>query len=286
MDPAPPDELPKACEMCAAWAEPRPPFRLFGDSWYVGSEGLSSVVVRTTDGLVLLDGALPEMVSDTAARLGELGLDPAQVRFVLVSHVHYDHVGGVAAWQRRTGAEVVATAPAAVALRAGVAPPDDPQHGFGLEETSFPPVIGPIRTLADGEALTVGDTTFTLHATPGHTPGGSSWSWSSCDGDRCATVVYADSLNPVSAEDYRFTDHPEVVEALRGSIRRVGALDCDLLVPVHPSFGRLFELAERRDRQMGRSPGADLPLETERRACEVYAENAEKRLNKRLKREQ
>lgn len=275
-DPAPSDEAPKGCSSCEAWAQPSAPFRLIGDSWYVGSDGLSSVVVRTDDGLVLLDGMLPEQVAATVANLATLGLAVEDVRYVLVSHAHFDHAGGVAALQRRSGAEVVSTAAAAVALRRGGAPADDPQAGYGVEAMSFPPVTGPIRTLGDGEGLALGGTTFTLHATPGHTPGGASWSWKSCEGERCATVVYADSLNPVSADGFRYSDDPARVETFRASIARVRALDCDVLVPVHPSFGGLAKQAER-----ARVKGSAAFLDP--KACRAYADDAAKRLDRRLR---
>jgi metallo-beta-lactamase class B len=271
----PPDEIPKGCESCADWAEPQPPFRLVGDSWYVGGKGLSAVVVRTSDGLVLLDGTLPEMVPGLVTNLQSLGLDIGEVRWILVSHAHFDHVGGVAALQRRSGAVVVSTEAAAEALRQGNVPPCDPQAGMGADFMSFPPVVGPVRTLTDGQTLEVGGTTFTLHATPGHTPGGASWSWESCEEDRCATVVYADSLNPVSAEGYRYSDHPQQLEAFRASIGKVRAMDCDVLVAVHPSFSALFEQAAEAQTQ-GSSAFLD------RKACRVYAADAARRLKKRL----
>jgi metallo-beta-lactamase class B len=277
-EPVPADEAPKGCASCTDWARPRAPFPLTVDSWYVGSEGLSSVVVRTDDGLVLLDGLLPEQVATTAANLASLGLALEDVRWILVSHAHFDHVGGVAALQRRSGAGVASTAAAAEALRRGGVPADDPQAGSGEDAMSFPPVTGPIRTLADGETLQLGGTTFTLHATPGHTPGGSSWSWESCEGGRCATVVYADSLNPVSADGFRFSDDPSRLAAFRASIARVRALDCDVLVPVHPSFGDLFARAGR-----ARTKGAAAFLDP--KACRAYADDAGKRLERRLREE-
>jgi metallo-beta-lactamase class B len=271
----PADEAPKGCDVCTAWAEPHPPFRLLGESWYIGGKGLSSAVVRTTDGLVLLDGTLPEMVPLLAGNLQSLGLDVAEVRFILVSHAHFDHVGGVAALQRRSGAVVVTTEAGAQALRSGNVPASDPQAGMGADAMSYPPVVGEIRTLSDGQTLEVGGTTFTLHATPGHTPGGATWSWESCEEDTCGTVVYADSLNAVSADGYRFGDHPSELEAFRASIDKVRSMDCDVLVPVHPSFGRLFEQAVEAETKGSRAFLDD-------RACRVYAADAARRLKKRL----
>ena len=78
-------------------------------------------------------------------------------------------------------------------------------------------------------------------ATPGHTHGAMTWQWVSCDGGVCRTIVYADSLTPVSSPGYKFTDHPAAVEAFRTSIAKVGALDCDILLTPHPSASKMIE---------------------------------------------
>jgi metallo-beta-lactamase class B len=92
----------------------------------------------------------------------------------------------------------------------------------------------------DGETVRVGPLAITAHYTPGHTPGSTTWSWRACDGEDCRTVVYADSLNPVSAPGFRFAGgdgQPSRVDAFRASIQKVAGLPCDILITVHPSFG-------------------------------------------------
>src|SRR5690606_25890384 len=124
------DTRPIECGNCAAWNETQTPFRLHGDSWYVGTRGLSSVLVATPEGLVLIDGALPQSAPLIAANVESLGFRMDQVRYLLNSHPHYDHAGGLAALQRLSGAPAVSTAAGAKALRLGNAPHDDPQAGF------------------------------------------------------------------------------------------------------------------------------------------------------------
>lgn len=267
---AEPDEAPILCGSCEAWATPRAAFALPGGAYYVGTEGISSVLVPTTDGLVLLDAGLPQSVDGMMTRIRDLGIDPMQLRYVLVSHVHYDHTGGVAAVQRRTGAVVAAGEGASATLRTGVAQADDPQATSLL---ASPPVTGAIRELADGETLTVGNTVFTRVATPGHTTSGSTWTWT---GDAGVRLVFADSLNPVSDKGYTFGAPPERAETFRASIARIAALPCDVLVPVHPSFSRLFALADRAAK--AGDPGALI----DDKACRAYAAGARKRLKKRL----
>jgi metallo-beta-lactamase class B len=115
---------------------------------------------------------------------------------------------------------------------------------------------------------------LTMMATPGHTPGGTSWTFKACEGATCRQVVYSDSLNAVSTEKYRFTDHPEYVVTLRASIARVAALkNCDILIGPHPSQSNFFE------RLAGEIPLVDAA------GCAAYAQRAGERLDARLAKE-
>ena len=256
----PRDETPIVCHDCEAWNRPRAPVHLHGNTDSVGVAGLSSVLVTTSAGLVLIDGGLPQSASLIAANLVALGRRPREVRYILTSHAHFDHVGGVAALRRRTGACVVGSAPTVAALAAGAPTTDDPQsRAGGRPEARFPAVAG-ATTIRDGETLTLGDVTFTAHLTPGHTPGATTWTWRSCEVARCVDVVYADSLNAISDEGFRFTDHPGLVERFRRSIDLVERLPCDVLVTVHP----------------------DLAARDDPRACRTYAERARQNLEARV----
>ncbi len=130
----------------------------------------------------------PPISSPTNIRA--LGFRVQDIRIILNSHEHYDHVGGIAKLQRLSGATVMASAPAAKVLSAGVPATDDPQLGIAKP---FPAVeVG--RIITDGEEVRLGNLMLTAMATPGHTPGALSWRWVSCDGGVCRTIVYADSL--------------------------------------------------------------------------------------------
>ncbi|MGD9583123.1 MAG: subclass B3 metallo-beta-lactamase [Lysobacterales bacterium] len=257
------------CHNCAEWNRPRAPFALFGGSHYVGPEGLSVVAIDTGAGVIVIDAALPQSVDGIVANLRRQGLDIADVKYIAISHPHFDHVGGVAALARLSGATVLSTDAGVRALRQGNVPDDDPQAAFD-DSMRFPPVAK-LRSLDDGESITLGDTTLTLHATPGHTPGGASWSWRDCEADRCIDLVYADSLTPIAAGNYRFsTGEREAV--FRASIARLRRLPCDLLVSAHPSFSRLFE-------RQAQSALIDSG------ACRAYAQDAAQALTKRLQQE-
>ena len=233
------------CSNCESWNLPQEPFRIYGNTWYVGTAGLSSVLIETEEGLILADGGLPQSAALIEANIKSVGFDPMKISAILVSHAHYDHAGGVAALQRLTGARVYASVEGLIGLKSGQLQSDDPQFLYGSENTSFP-AIGNIVALADGEVLTIGGVEVTAVYTPGHTPGGISWSWESCALGTCYDVVYADSITAVSAEGYRFSDGPAANQIIE-SADALSKLDCDILLSPHPFFFGLQEKLEKRD---------------------------------------
>jgi metallo-beta-lactamase class B len=273
-----PWDAPKACSACDQWNQPQEPYRVFGNTWYVGTAGLSAVLVTSSAGHVLLDGALPQSAERIDASIRKLGFRTEDVKLILNSHAHYDHAGGIAALQRRSGAVVAASAAGARALERGEPTEDDPQFAFGREENGFPAVAG-VRVVADGETLRVGEIAITARHTPGHTPGATTWAWRSCEGERCLDVVYADSLNAVSAPGFRFSGgagRPSIVASFERSIDVVAGLPCDVLLAVHPGFSRMNDALRRRGGGPGAAPVVD------RAACRAYAEDARARLEKRV----
>jgi metallo-beta-lactamase class B len=265
---------PHACSSCDEWNAPREPFKVFGNTYYVGVGGLSSVLITSNQGHVLLDGGLTQSAASIAAHIEALGFRLQDVKLIAVSHEHFDHVGGVAALQRASGARVVAGAAAARALARGWPTADDPQYGF-RPSNGFPAVKG-VKTVKDGETLRVGDIAITAHRTPGHTPGSTTWTWQSCEGTRCVAVVYADSLNAVAADGFTYSARPGRVDEFRRSIATVRALPCDVLLTVHPGFARLDEKLAARQAGVDGNPFIDPS------ACRAYADTATATLDARL----
>ena len=234
------DTRPFECSNCDGWNAEQAPFPLAGNSWYVGPKGLASVLIDSGEGLILIDGGLPQSALPIAERIGQLGFEIGQVRWILNSHAHFDHAGGIAALARLSGAEVLASERGAEALRAGAVPADDPQAGYA-PDNQFPPVAN-VRAVADGVPLTLGKLQITPIYTTGHTPGSTSWHWQSCDHQQhCLTLFYADSLTAVSSPEYRYSDHLNYLDQFRDSIARVAESRCDLIIAAHPGFVQLFE---------------------------------------------
>ena len=269
---------PARCGDCDGWNKPREPFRVFGNTYYVGAAGVSAVLITNGRSSILLDGGLPQTAALIDANIRTLGFRTEDIKLIVNSHAHYDHSGGIAALQRFTGAAVAASAAGAKALERGEPTPDDPQFAFGREANAFPPVKG-VRVVADGETLRVGDLAITAHMTPGHTPGATTWSWRACQGTRCHDVVYADSLNAVSSDGFRFTGdatHPSLIDTFRASIAKIAALPCDIILSVHPSGTGMDDKVARRQEKPARDPFLTP------QGCKAYAHGASKRLDARI----
>jgi metallo-beta-lactamase class B len=269
------DIAPTKCDSCAAWNAPQKPFRIYGNTYYVGMAGLSAILITSDSGLVLIDGDLAESAPEIAQHIRALGFRPQDIKFILNSHAHYDHAGGLAWLQRASGARVAASAWSARLLRQGNDLPDDPQFGGALYPIAAVPAVD---TISDGQTVTVGDLALTAHFTPGHTPGGTSWTWLSCENGRCLHIVYGDSLTTVSADSYRFTDHPEMLAGFEKSFATLAALPCDILLTPHPGISHIFERLKARD---GGDPNGFFNPD----ACRALAASSRADLEKRITQE-
>jgi len=231
---------PKICPSCSDWNVDIDPVRLFGNTYYVGTKGLSSILITSERGHILLDGGLAQSAELIDRHIRKLGFATEDVRLIVNSHGHYDHAGGIHALQVASGARVAASRSGADALRRGENTADDPQFGFGHASNEFPPVRK-VKVVRDGEVLRVGALAITAHLTPGHTPGSTTWTWKSCEGARCLDIVYADSLNAISAPGFKYSADPARVALFRRSIATVAALPCDIVIAVHPNLTGLDE---------------------------------------------
>ena len=256
------------CSQCATWNASQVPFKIYGNTYYVGTRGLSSLLVETDAGLVLIDGALPESAGLIAGNIRALGFRLEDVKLILNTHVHFDHAGGIAELQRLTGAEVVVSKWSAAVLTKGGVSENDPQYG------SLQPVaaVKRVRALREGEAVRLGRTELTPHATPGHTPGGTSWTWPSCEAGKCLEMVYADSISAVSSDGFKYTaseKYPHAIEDFQRSFAFLDTVRCDILVTPHPEASGLWDrLAARQMVDTG--------------ACKRLAETGREMLKKRI----
>jgi metallo-beta-lactamase class B len=224
----PPAPMPTAAQTRAQIAEfdpveqKRPPFAIFDDLYYVGIDWVSAYLIDTGDGLVLIDTAWGEYADHVLDAVRRLGFDPADVRYVLPTHGHFDHVGGAGRIQRATGARVGMTA-------------------ADWEMVTEPePLVDPLErdwVIADGESLTLGRTRLDFFVTPGHTPGVLSIRFTVHDhGTPHTALVFGGvGLN---------FDGVERTAAYLASVGRLRALPgIEVNLTNHPGGGRIFERA-------------------------------------------
>jgi metallo-beta-lactamase class B len=267
-----------ACSMCKVWNQPQTPFRIYGNTYYVGTHGLTSVLIVSDQGDVLIDGALRESAPLIAANIKALGFRLEDVKLIVNSHVHMDHAGGIAELQRLTGARVLASPWSAAVLKAGGVDKADPQYGDirGIDP------VAKVGTLTFEQPILVGPLSLTPHSTPGHTPGGTSWTWQSCEAGRCLNMVYADSITAVSAPGFLFTKttaYPNVLADFEKNFKFFETVPCDILMTAHPEAADLLVHAEARDK--GATPN---PL-VDNTACKRLAESGRKSLAERIAKE-
>ncbi len=153
----------------SGWTRPADPVTIGANLYYVGSEGLAAFLLTSADGHILIDAPFEENVPGILDNIRALGFDPRDVRILLHSHAHIDHVGGFAALQEATGAELRVHAADAVFVEAGI--------NFGVPDGA--PRYRPAsvaRGVEHLETIRLGDLALTAHHTPGHTPGCTTWS--------------------------------------------------------------------------------------------------------------
>lgn len=268
-----PQQWAASCEPWDEWDKPAPPYRIAGSTYYVGTCGISAILVAGSAGHILIDSGTEAGAEIVMDNVRKLGFRLNEIATILHSHEHFDHVGGHAAIKQASGAHVAASAQAALVLRSGVVGSGDPQAG--MHEPMTPVAVDVL--VEDGGLVRTETATLIATATPGHSPGALSWQWQECgddggddgEGATCRTIVYADSLSPISSETYRFSDHPSYLADYRAGLARLRVLDCDILLTPHPSASKMVERAATGSLAGGMS-------------CAEYADTIEARLDTRL----
>jgi len=259
----------KACGDSTEWDQPAPPVRIHANTYLVGTCGISSILITGDEGHVLIDGGTEAGAELIAANIRSLGFKLKDIKYLLISHEHFDHVGGIARLQQLTGATLITSAPAEKVLDTGLPGTDDPQAG--MHKPFRAANVG--RVIGDGGDVRLGNIRLFAMTTPGHTPGALSWRWDDCDGGVCRTMVYADSLSPISRDDYKFSDHPEYLAAYRASLTKIAASRCEILLTPHPSASAMKERMTAKQKLF------------DPEGCRDYAAALTKRLDERLAKE-
>lgn len=256
------------------WNQPVKPFKIIGNIHYVGAHEVSSYLITTSQGHILIDSGFQETVPQIKQNVAELGFRFEDVKIIIISHAHADHVGGLALLKQLTGAKLmVMEADAELLARGGK---NDPNFGDGF---LFQPVTTD-RKLRDGDTVQLGDVTMTARHTPGHTKGCTTWTMKVRDGSKVYDVVIIGSM---SAPGYKLignTGYPNIAADYESTFKLVKNLPCDIFLAPHGSFFSLHEKRKRLDE--GASPNPFIDKDELKR----FVERSEKSFRAELKRQQ
>lgn len=231
-----------------SWIKPTTPFRIADNLYYVGSEGLTALLITTPDGHILIDAPMKSNVKEIEANIAELGFKVSDVKILLNSHAHFDHAAGFAAIKRDSGARLYAASGDRVSLETGTY-----VGAETVKALKFDPVKVD-RVLKDGDTVTLGGVTLTAHVTPGHSPGCTTWTFPlKVDGQvrqalyYCSTSVALNKLAPAG-------QYPGIVADYRATFAKLASMKADVFLAPH---AEQFDLADKRAKL---KPGAPNPF--------------------------
>ena len=230
------------------WNDYEAPFRLAGPVHFVGTAHLAAFLIHTPQGHILIDGGMPSTAPVIEKSIRELGFKPEDIRILLTTQAHFDHVGSHAHFKKLSGARAEAMKGDANLLRDG----GKSDYLFGNAADYHFPRVPVDRVLADGDIVTLGGVRITAHHTPGHTPGSTTYDMLVNEGGTIYRVVFAASttVNPgtrlVKNESY-----PGILNDYRKTFTVLESLKPDIWVSGHSGF---FDLQAKRKKMSKANP--------------------------------
>jgi len=224
---------------------PVEPFRVIGDIYYVGAVRVSSFLIKTSEGYILMDTGFVETAPGVRDNIEKLGVPLTDIKLLLSSHAHRDHVGGHALIKELTGAKILSSERDAPLIASGGIP-------------GGPKMVTVDQIIRDRQQITLGDVTLTAHLTPGHTPGCTTWTMTTAENGRKYNVVFMGSVN--INEGYRLLgdpNYPNRAEDFRNSITRLKEIPGEVFLGPHGFFFNLTEKIMRMKRSESPNPFID-----------------------------
>jgi metallo-beta-lactamase class B len=230
---------PQADQTSRSWNQPVNPYRIIGNVWYVGASGVTSFLITTSKGHILLDSGFAETVPQIKQNVAQLGFKLNDVKILINSHAHNDHAGGLAELKELTGAKLMATeADAELLARGGKG---DFQWG---DRFAYKPVKAD-RLLRDGDRVELGEVTLTARLTPGHTKGSTTWTMKAHEEGKQYDVVFSTSVSTPGYTLVNNANYPQIVDDYRRTFQILKSLPCDVFLGPHAEF---FSMKEKMAR--------------------------------------
>lgn len=225
------------------WEEPIEPLKIAGPIHFVGTRGLGSYLIATSDGNILFNTGMPSSGPTIAESIQKLGFKLSDVKLIINGHAHIDHAGAFAYMKEKTGAKVAIMREDVQAISDGGK--DDFHYGRDWKVMGFPPCAVD-RVLRDGETITMGDVQLTALHTPGHTRGATTWIAKIADNGKALVVVWPDGagFNP----GYRVAKNPSypgIERDFRRTHHVLEMLKPDIFLGAHTEW---FGFEEKRKR--------------------------------------
>jgi len=219
------------------WSKPAEPLHIIGNIYYVGATGISSYIISTSKGLILLDSGTLPMLPIIKGNIEKLGFSITDVKYIISSHAHWDHVEGHAQMKRLTGADIVALGEDAAAIASGI--DSSALKGEGWEPVKVDHII------EDGDTLSLGDVTLTAHLTPGHTKGCTTWTTTITENhNKSYKIVFVGGTSINSGVKLLNNErHPQIAEDYSKTIKLLKSLNPDVFLAQHPS---MYTMKEKR----------------------------------------
>lgn len=228
-------------------SEPQAPFKIMGNVYYVGANNIASILVATPRGHILIDTGTQKMAAVVFPNIVKLGFNPAEIKLMLISHAHYDHMETMETIRRITGATVAALEAEVPALVSG--------HDLSSNETWGQEPIQVGRVLKSGDDITLGGSTIKVIWTPGHTLGAAAYFITTQENGRAYQIVFGGPPGPITGEP-KYDTRPE--DAFN-SYKALRAMNPDILITGHPQNllnGKLDALwANKRPSPLALQPG-------------------------------
>ena len=219
------------------WTNPFPPYRIIGNIYYVGSQGLASYLITTPQGNILINSNLEKSVPMIRESIEKLGFRFSDTKILLISHAHWDHCAGSAAIKELTGAKYMVMDADVPAIEDGGKLNFGRDTKFSDSGTSQYQPAKVDRVLHDGDQVKLADTVLTAHLTPGHTKGTTTWTMKVADGGKTYNVVIVGSpnVNP----GYKLVNnalYPQIASDYERMFRVLKSLPCDVFLGAHGNY--------------------------------------------------